>query len=623
MDNAFLDRLQRAPILCDGAMGTMLYGRGIAFSRCFDELNLLQPALVQEIHRLYIAAGAELIETNTFGANRFRLAAHGLDAKVRDINLRGAKIAREAREVSGQPVFVAGSVGPIGRPLAPLGTASPGDAERAFREQIEALLEGGVDLLMLETFSDVEEIRLAVLAAKAACDLPIVAQMSFNDEAETPAGTRPEDVATDLERLGVQVVGANCCVGPAATLGVLQRMRNAAHIPLSVQPNAGYPGYAGGRFVYFASPAYFADYARQFVESGATVIGSCCGTTPEHTAAMATALRSRSALPSQHTTFAMPHSLPVREERPAVPEEAGQSTLRAKLATGRFVVSVEIDPPKGANPTKALQGAAYLKEIGVDCINIADSPMARIRMSGIGLAYLIQERIGLETIIHFTTRDRNLMGLQSDLLGAHAVGIRNVLALTGDPPRLGDYPSATAVFDVDSIGLVTILKRMNEGKDWAGNAIGQGTSFLVACALDMQRCLDDEKEMERFRRKLEAGADFVMSQPIYDIGVLRQFLARYSDAHDQIGVPHVLGIMPLQSSRHTEFLHNEVPGISIPDWARQRMRAAGERGLQEGLAMSQELLAEAQQYVQGAYLMPSFGRYELVGEVVKALNKQL
>jgi methionine synthase / methylenetetrahydrofolate reductase(NADPH) len=577
---------------------------------------------VQEIHRAYIAAGAEIIETNTFGANRFRLAAHGLEDRVRDINLRGAKIAREAREIGGLPVFVAGSVGPIGRPLAPLGVATPDDAESAFREQVLALLEGGVDLLMLETFSDIEEIRRAVLAAKAVCDLPIVAQMSFNDEAETPTGARPEDVTVELERLAVDVIGANCCVGPAATLSVLQRMRISAKGSLSVQPNAGYPGYAGGRFVYFASPAYFADYAGQFVDSGATLIGSCCGTTPEHTAAMAAALRERGALAPQRTTVAVTHARPAAEERQAAPEAAGPSTVRAKLTNGRFVVSVEIDPPKGANPTKALQGAAYLKEVGVDCINIADSPMARVRMSGIGLAYLIQERVGLETIIHFTTRDRNLMGLQSDLLGAHAVGIRNVLALTGDPPRLGDYPSATAVFDVDSIGLITILKRMNEGKDWTGNAIGQGTTFLVACALDMQRCLDDAKEMERFRRKMDAGADFVMSQPIYDIAVLRQFLDRYGDAHGQIAVPHLLGVMPLQSSRHTEFLHNEVPGISIPDWARERMRAAGERGLQEGLEMAQELLAEAQQYVQGAYLMPSFGRYEIVGELVKALNKE-
>lgn len=620
MDNPFLDRIARGPILCDGAMGTQLYARGVPFARCFDELNLSQPSLVQEIHRAYLAAGAEIIETNTFGANRFRLAMHGLEGRVRDINLRGAKIAREAREISGTPAFVAGSVGPSGRLFEPVGTLTPQAAHAAFKEQIEGLLEGGVDLLILETFSSLSEMREALLAAREVCDLPVIAQMSFNDETETPGGHGPEDVAAALEGLGAAVVGANCCVGPALTLTVLQRMRTAAHGKLSVQPNAGYPGYLGGRFVYYASPAYFAGYARQFIESGATIIGSCCGTTPEHTAAMAEVLRQMdSSAPVRTQTHTALPSTAAESPQPA--PAAGQSTVRARLAADAFVVSVEIDPPKGANPAKALQGAAYLKELGVDCINIADSPMARVRMSGIGLAYLIQERTGLETIIHFTTRDRNLMGLQSDLLGAHAVGIRNVLALTGDPPRLGDYPSATAVYDVDSIGLIAILKRLNEGKDWAGNSIGQGTAFTIACALDMQRCLDNPKEMERFRRKLEAGADFVMSQPIYDVAVLRRFLERYHEHYGALGRPLLLGVMPLQSSRHTEFLHNEVPGIAIPDAVRERMRKAGEHGLQEGLAMAQDLLAAAQEHVQGAYLMPSFGRYEMVGELVKVLRR--
>lgn len=618
MRHPFLERLERGPIVCDGAMGTMLYAKGVPFSRCFDELNLTQPALVQDVHRAYIAAGAEIIETNTFGANSYRLAAHGLESKVREINLRGAKAAREAREIAGAPIFVAGSVGPIGRPLAPIGTVAPEEARAAFRQQIEGLLEGGVDLLVLETFSDVEEMRQAVLAAKEACDLPLVAQMSFNDEVETPGGTRPDDAATALEALGVDVVGANCCVGPAVTLTVLQRMRAATRCKLSVQPNAGYPSYAGGRFVYYASAVYFADYARQFAEAGASIIGSCCGTTPEHTAAMAAALRDMGT-PTVSRVHVAPTVTPAIEERPAPAEAAGKASLRAKLAAGRFVISVEIDPPKGINPAKALQGAAYLKEVGVDCINIADSPMARVRMSCIGLAYLLQERVGMETIIHYTTRDRNLMALQSELVGAYAIGIRNVLALTGDPPRLGDYPNATAVYDVDSIGLITIITRLNEGRDSANNSIGQKTTFLIGCALDMQRCLDDDQEMARFRRKVQAGADFVMSQPIYDMAVLRQFVERYGD----IGRPHLLGIMPLQSSRHAEFLHNEVPGITIPDPVRERMRKAGEHGLHAGLSMAQELLGEAQSYVQGTYLMPSFGRYELVGELVKALQRSV
>ena len=630
ISNPFLDRLKRGPILADGAMGTLLYARGVSFERCFDELNLSNPALVLEIHGEYIRAGAEIIETNTFGANRFKLADHDLADKVRDINLRGVKLAREAREIAGESAFVLGSVGPIGRLLAPLGEVTYDDARAAFQAQIEALLEGGADGIILETFSDLNELRAAVAAARAVThDLPLVAQMSFTDDADTLTGNTPEEIGDALCRLQVDVIGANCSVGPAGTFNAIKRLVASitacreSDVPyFSAMPNAGFPARIGERYMYLSSPTYFADYTHKFVgELGMTIVGGCCGTTPAHIAAMRAALDTIHA-PSKPRVVVVDKPAAPREE-PAAGMTSVPRTLREKLRVGKWVTSVELDPPRGLNPTKTLQGAARLKEMGVDCINIGDSPLAKIRMGCISLAVMIQQQVGLETIIHFTTRDRNLMALQSDLIGAHALGIRNVIALTGDPPRLGDYPNATAVYDIDSIGLIKIIRRLNEGRDWAGTSIGSNADFHVAGALDMMWANSDPHELERFHRKLQAGADFVMTQPIYDAAVLREFLQKYGDQYGAVEKPIILGVLPLMSSKHAEFLHNEVPGITLTDESRRRMQDAGERGVEEGIKLAQELLIEAKDFVAGAYLMPSFGRYEVCGELVKVLGDKM
>lgn len=614
MIHPFLEKLRAGPVLSDGATGTQLYASGIAYERCFDELNLSQPDLVQKLHQEYIAAGAEVIETNTFGANRVKLARFGLEWKVRDINFRGVKIAREAREVSGEPVFLAGSVGPIGQPLAPVGSISLDAARAAFREQIEALLEAGADLLILETFPDAEELRQAALAAREASDLPIVAQLSFAEDGRTITGAMPAEAAAALLDLGVSVLGVNCGLGPQMALDVIQQMAVPPGTLLSAQPNAGFPSRMQGRYLYFSTPEYFAEYARRFAQAGVNLIGGCCGTTPQHIGAMR---RTLDALRPDGRVARVGMAVADKPSEAAeAPATEGPTPWMQKLQAGKFVVSVELDPPKGLNPAKIVQGAEFLTGVGVDAINIGDSPMARVRMSCIALAVLIQRQTGLDTIIHFTTRDRNLMALQSELLGAHALGIRNILALTGDPPRVGNFPNATGVWDVDSVGLVQILKQMNQGLDWAGNSIGHQAAFQIACAVN-PIAEDLPLELDRFRRKIEAGADFAMTQPVYDVNQLLSFL----DLVGPVPIPLVLGVMPLQSHKHAEFLHNELPGVTIPEAVRERMRLAGEHGIAEGILQAQEFLSEAQDYVQGIYLMPSFGRYEMVAELVKVLNQ--
>ncbi|HEU5423538.1 MAG TPA: bifunctional homocysteine S-methyltransferase/methylenetetrahydrofolate reductase [Nitrolancea sp.] len=613
MAHPFLERLVKGPILCDGAMGTQLYERGIPFDTCFDALNLSRPELVVEIHRDYIAAGAEIIETNSFGANRFKLEPHGLAERVREINRKAARNAREAREVSGQPVLVAGSVGPTGRTLAPIGTADPALARDAFREQVAGLLEGGVDLLIIETIPALAEMREAILAAREVSDLPIVAQLTFAQDGRTVAGNDATEVVAGLRELGVPVLGANCSVGPVHTLEVLGALARA--LPdgtrLAGQPNAGWPMNVGGRVIYPSSPEYFADYARRAVEAGVAIVGGCCGTTPVHIQSMRRVL-------DELGRVAPAPSVEVRAPRPVqllAPE--GPTKLSQKLGK-EFVVSVEVDPPKGLNPRKTLAGAQLLKDAGVDFINVADSPMARVRMSALALCYLIQNQVGVETILHFTTRDRNLMGLQSDLIGAHAIGVRNIIALTGDPPSLGDYPDATPVYDIDSIGLVKVIKSFNAGTDAAGSSIGQLASFTVAVAADPTRP-DLEEEAERLSRKIGAGADLVMTQPVFALDTWLTFRRLYEERYGPIPVPVLLGVLPLQSHRHAEFLHNEVPGIRLTDEARERMRLAGNEGRREGVKLARELLLEARDEVQGTYLMPSFGRYEVAAEVLEVL----
>ncbi|MBM2827173.1 MAG: homocysteine S-methyltransferase [Dehalococcoidia bacterium] len=610
----FLDRLEKGPILADGAIGSMLYAEGVSYHRCFDELNLTEPALIQGIHKRYLAAGAELIETNTYSANRYKLSHYGLEDKVRVINRQGVRIARESREMVGEWIFVAGAVGPTGLALRPGVSIDPEAITVIFREQMEGLLEGGVDLFVMESFASLEEMRAAISAARSLCDLPLLCQMSFTEDGLTLAGEDPITVVKTLDDLGVDVIGANCTIGPQGTLEILTRMATASQRPLSAMPAAGQPALIDGRFFYLSTPAYFGEYARQFVQAGVSIVGGCCGTTPAHIKAMKEAI-----MDLQPTAQRV--SVSVLEPAPQIEESVGPketpTQLAQKLAEGKYVVSVELDPPKGVNPNKVVSGARMLKELGVDTINIGDSPMARVRMSCIAMAHLIQEQAGIEAIIHFTTRDRNLMAIQSELIGAHALGVRNVIALTGDPPRLGDYPNATGIWDVDSIGLISILKKLNEGQDYAGNSLARPTSFFIACALTPQ-APDRAKERERLRRKLDAGADIVMTQPLYTIEEVEECL----DYFGPIPVPILLGVLPLHSYRHAEFLHNEVPGIFVPDHLRERMRLAGEGAIAEGIEMSHELLSQTRGMVQGTYLMPSFGRYEVVGEVVKRMFEE-
>jgi homocysteine S-methyltransferase len=610
----FLARLRRGPLLGDGAMGTQLHARGVGFERSFDELNLTQPKLVEEIHRAYIAAGAELIETNTFGANRIKLARHGLETRVRDINFAAVKTAREAREISGEPVFIAGAVGPIGQQLEPIGRVTIAQATAAFEEQIAGLLEGGADLLVLETFTNLPELLAAVSAARRTTDLPIVAQMTFAEDGLTLSAEEPSQVVQALERAGVDVIGVNCGVGPQVALQVLEAMRQQTRLPLSGQPNAGLPARVEGRFFYFATPEYFATFARQAADQGVAYIGGCCGTTPAHIAAMRGALRplaSATAAPRPATQASIAIDLNPTEDQPPTP-------FAERLADGTFVISVEIDPPRGLNPSKCIAGARLVKEAGADAVNIGDSPMARVRMSALSLAVMIQQHVGIDTLIHFTSRDKNLMALQAELIGAHALGIRNIIALTGDPPRIGDYPSATGVWDVDSIGLIKILHRLNQGYDWLGTSIGRPATFTIACAVNPS-AEDLDHEIDRFKQKIEAGANVAMSQPLYD----RDTLERFFERTGPLPIPFLLGVLPLQSSRHAEFMHNEVPGIVVPSPLRERMRQAGENGIAEGLQQSRELLHDTRDLVQGVYLMPSFGRYEVVAELVRWLREQL
>jgi len=622
LSHPFLDRLAKGVILADGAMGTLLYERGITFDRSFDLLNLQEPALVQSIHRDYIRAGAELIETNTFGANRIRLAAHGEGQDARRVNRAGAQLARNAREEVGEAVFVAGAIGPLGKPVAPLGTIAKEEAFEAYVEQVEGLVEGGVDLLIIETQTDLEEMKLAIRAVRQVTDLPLIAEMTFTEDERTLYGAYPEDVARQTQSLGVNVLGANCSVGPQKLLEIVQRLRRRTELPISVMPNAGLPRFVSGRFLYLASPDYFADYAVRFAAAGASLIGGCCGTTPVHIRRMREALAKPSAATAEEIAADRANAPPPPPARAAVPEEpasedpATRSLLARKLAQHEFVVSVEVDPPRGARPKKMIEGAQFLKASGVDTINVADSPMARVRMSSLALASMISSQVGVETILHFTCRDRNLMGIQSDLMGAHALGIRNILALTGDPPRAGDYPNMTAVFDVDSIGLIRVLKQLNAGTDLAGNSIGEPTRFLIGCAVN-PASEDVPAEIERFRQKVEAGAEFTMTQPLYEIEPLLRFLEAIQKKHR---IPVLLGLLPLQSHRHTEFLHNEVPGINIPDKAREAMKAAGEKGIEVGIEMCRELLLQARDLVEGAYLMPSFGRYEVVARVAEVVR---
>ncbi|MGD0986639.1 MAG: bifunctional homocysteine S-methyltransferase/methylenetetrahydrofolate reductase [Candidatus Sulfotelmatobacter sp.] len=612
MPDNFLSRIKQSPVLCDGAMGTLLYAKGVFINRCYDELNLSQPDLIRAIHHDYLQAGAEIIETNTFGANAFRLARHSLADKIQDINRMGARLAREAAKSF--DVWVAGSVGPLGTRIEPLGKTSFEEARQAFREQIAALAEGGVDLLMLETFGYLEEIHQAILAAKeVAPTLPLVAQVTIDEDGNCLDGSDPETFVRRLEDWGADVIGCNCSVGPVAMLDAIERVRALTSLPLSAQPNAGIPRSVEGRNIYLCSPEYMASYARKFVASGVRLVGGCCGTTPEHIRAMKSALRmgeARSRIVSAHVTTS-----PTATSVPTQPLE-GRSLLGARLARGEFVTMVEIVPPKGTDIRKELEGARFLKSVGVDAVNIPDSPRASARMSNQALSLLMQQEAGIEAILHYTCRDRNVLCIQSDLLGAAAVGIKNLICITGDPPKMGNYPDATAVFDVDAIGLVNIVHSLNRGLDLGANPIGAGTGFVIGVGAN-PGLADLDEEIRRFEFKVQAGAEFAVTQPVFDLRLLENFLRRIEHCR----IPVIAGIWPLVSVRNAEFMKNELR-VSVPDSILDRMARAQtpETARAEGVAIAREMLVAVRNTVQGAQISAPNGRYSSAVDVLEALG---
>lgn len=612
MPGNLIEKLEKSPVLCDGAMGTLLYAKGIFINRSYDELNLSQPDLIRGIHLDYIKAGAEIVETNTFGANSFRLARHSMAGHVRDINLAGARLAREATKNFN--VWVAGSVGPLGIRIEPLGKTSFEEAQQAFREQIAALVEGGVDLIMLETFGYLEEIRQAIQAAHdVAPGIPVIAQVTVDEEGTALDGSTPEIFTPHLEEWGADVVGCNCSVGPVAMLDAVERIRAVTSLPVSAQPNAGIPRSVDGRNIYLCSPEYMASYARKFIAAGARLVGGCCGTTPDHIRSMKSALRVGEA--RAKTTFAAAKESPALKPIPAVPIEQ-RSKLGAKIAAGEFVTMVEIVPPKGTDAHKELDGSRYLKSVGVDAVNIPDSPRASARMSNQALSLLMQQQVGMEAILHYTCRDRNVLGIQSDLLGAAALGIRNLICITGDPPKMGNYPDATAVFDVDAIGLVNIVHNLNRGLDIGGNPIGDGTAFVIGVGAN-PGLPDLDEEIRRFEYKVEAGAEYAVTQPVFDLKLLEKFIHRI----EAFRIPVIAGIWPLLSARNAEFMKNELR-VSVPDAVLERMTRATtpELAREEGVAIAREMLTAVRGLVQGAQISAPMGRYSSAVDVLEALG---
>lgn len=607
------------PILSDGAMGTLLHLHGAQMKGTFEALNIENPALVAQVHADYINAGSQIIQTNTFGANRFKLAQHGLADKVMEINKAGVELAREVISDSGKDVLVAGDVGPLGVRLAPYGRVQPEQAREAFAEQIRALTDAGVDLLILETFADLYEIVEAIKAAKEVPpEVPVIASMTFTRDNRTLLGDSPAKVAHRIQQAGADVIGINCSGGPNQLLNLLKRMREA--IPdgvFSVMPNAGWPQQVEGRIMYPAGPEYFGDYALSFWREGACVIGGCCGTTPEHIRSMAEAVVSADAQEFERSRLEVKSREPVKAEVSQLPP----TQLAQKLKDGKFVIAVEMDPPRGLLTQKMLAGASLLSEAGADVIDVADSPMARMRMSPWAVCDLIQRKVGIETTLHFPTRGRNLLRVQGDLLASHAQDVRNVFVVMGDPTSIGDYPNAMDNYDLVPSGLIKLIKQgFNAGLDHAGADIGQPTQFFVGCALNLNP-KNMEDELKNLRRKLNAGADFILTQPIYSVDLVEKFLAAYQASEgSKLPIPLLAGLLPLASLRHANFLQSEVPGISIPDFAFKQMADAGEHGAAAGVKLAAELARTLNGLAQGIYLMPAFGRYDHAAEIIEAIR---
>jgi methionine synthase I (cobalamin-dependent)/5,10-methylenetetrahydrofolate reductase len=615
MREPFSERLEKRVVVCDGAMGTMLYSKGISLGRCFDELNLSAPHLVKEVHLGYVKAGAEVLETNTFGAARLRLAKFDLGDNVREINLAGALLARE---VAGDDLWVAGAVGPLGLRLEPLGPTSREEARQSFREQVEALVDGGVDLLIIETMVDVEEAHQALLAARDASRLPVVVQMTIREDGATPTGTPPEEFARLLDEWGADVIGLNCSVGPAAVLETLERMGRVTAKKLSAQPNAGLPRTVEGRAIYLCSPEYMASYAARFIQAGARLVGGCCGTTPDHIRAIKAAVKSATFGHSRAVVEVVGRRL----EAPEPPPVEKRSPLARKLATRGFPVIVEIVPPKGSDAAQEIEGARYLAAHGVDAVNIPDGTGATARMSAISLAAILKQQVGVDVLLHYSTRDRNVLTIQSELLGAHALGLRNILALTRDTAQYSTVQE-TAIFEVDAIGLVNILNSLNRGLDVGANPLGAQTSFLIGAAVNPQAVNLDE-ELRRFEYKTKAGANFALTQPVFDAQGLREFLERVRAMTDS-KFSIVASLWPITSFRNAEFLNNEVPGVTIPQPVMERMRKAdtGDRARAEGVRIAQEILVEIRELVEGVQIASPFGRYAMAVEVAEVLKKDV
>jgi methionine synthase I (cobalamin-dependent)/5,10-methylenetetrahydrofolate reductase len=623
---AAVDRLfEGGTVLCDGAMGTMLYSCGVFINRCYDELNVTQAETVRSVHQQYLQAGAEVIETNTFGANSFRLERFGLRDKVREFNLAGAAIARQCvdaiREKQGTVAFVAGAMGPLGLRLEPLGKTSLEEARAAFAEQIAALAEGRVDLLMLETMMSVDEAEQAVLAAReVAPQLKVVVLFTVDEESNCLDGTSPEVAAQRMAAIGADATGCNCSTGPAAVLSAIERMRAVTMLPIVAMPNAGMPRNVEGRNIYMTSPEYMGSFARKFVRAGASWVGGCCGTTPAHIRAMRSALRAMEAQDAGETAVATTTAnsvTTVRESAVEPPPLRKRSRIGKSIAEGKFVTMVEIVPPKGFDCEKELAGAALVARYGVDAINVPDSPRASARMSAQSLCVQIQQKVGIETILHYTCRDRNVLSIQSDLLGAASIGLKNILCLTGDPPKMGNYPDATAVFDVDAIGLVNIVHGLNQGLDIGRNPIGGSTGFTISVAAN-PGVHDIEHEVRRFAYKVEAGAEFCITQPVFDLKLLEDFLRRI----EGFRIPVIAGIWPLTSVRNAEFMKNDLR-VSMPDEILTRMAAAPDKdaALAEGVAIAREMLENVRGAVQGVQVSAPFGKYALTTEVL-GLSKE-
>ncbi len=600
---SFRERVQHEVVVFDGGVGTYLYEKGVYVNTCFDELNLTNPDLVMEVHRDYVSAGADVIETNTFGANRFKLAPHGLEAKVYELNLTGARLAKKA---AGDKALVAGSVGPLGVQIEPLGKMSFDEAKDAFTDQVRGLLDGGVDLLIFETFVLVAELQQALRAARELnAEIPIVAQVTMNDDGHLLSGATLGSFVEGMAGYAVDAIGMNCSVGPRAMLEALEELKTLTTLPISVQPNAGVPQNVGGRNIYMTSPEYMAEYAKRFIQTGAAIVGGCCGTNPNHIRAIRRAVHAlqpakRLDTSTAHLTVTAPDTVKVHERQE-------KSRLSNKLVRKEFVTLVELVSPKGVSPANEVAKARRLFHYGVDAINIPDGPRASARMSALAMAAIIQRDVGIETVLHIACRDRNVIGMQSDLLGAWALGLKNVLAVTGDPPKLGNYPDATAVFDVDAIGLTNLINRLNHGLDLAGNPIGDPTGFSIGVGLN-PGAINPDEEIRRLDWKIAAGAEYIITQPVFDIRILESFMKRI--AH--VKLPILCGIWPLTSYRNAEFMNNEVPGASVPPDVLERMRktTTKEEGFAEGVAIARETYEHIRGEVAGVQLSAPMGRVE-------------